>query len=968
MNNTRTGARGQETRTQERRRGRSFASALLSVSLSCLLIVSLSATGVAYADPGTDASAHASAAASNGVSLGEPGTADSGGTGGEGDAGTGTGGSGDTAGEGTGDAPGEGDDGGTTPGGEGTGNPDGSDADDPASDASDPSDLEADPADDAQFSEDEATPSDESMELSLLAAADLSGAYTIASTLPGSKVLDIPSASRENGAYVQIYTPNTTLAQRFKLTRQNDGSYTIVNIASGKALDVRWGQAASGAAVWQYALNNTAAQRWEIISTGDADNSYYLRSKLDKNLYLDIYHGSSANGTRLQIYQGNATPAQKFFLNKVERSIADGYYIIHTKSSDKVLDVAGGGLASGSNLQIYQSNNTFAQKFAVTFDADTGYYTITNVNAMKPLDVAGARAANGTNVAIYAANNTSAQRWTITGDGQGAYRIYAACSGLVLDVQRASSANGTNVQTYAANNTLAQAWTFETTVLVADKSIVTFQSALGTVLDVASGGVADGTNIQAYTANGTQAQKFRVTAVGGGYYQIECLNSGKVLSLSGDNVVLSASVNAGTQRWKPVSAGVGGNYLFWENGNGKVLDIVWGDASAGANVQVYKLNETPAQRWRLSSTPVIGEGIYALASALDANMVLAIEGDSRSDGAVPRLYRADGGFAQKLSFIRNSDGSYRIIPLGSSKPLEVKDGAIDSASGQGAVQQWTWRTTDAARQNWRVEYVDNGQYRMISRVGDGSSCLTVKDGAAAEGTEILVARQTNGSNAQLFRFTGFVSVGSYVNAPLDGIDVSSWQPADIGDRVNYDFMIVKATGGATYTNPYYTTQANSALARGKKLGFYHFAQDDGGQNSATAEAWHFVNSIRAYVGRATLFLDYERDLPGDDRAWITAFCNEVYRLTGVKCGIYTSGSWALNNINGLWDDLGVPLWQANYPYSRDHLSYTHEYTPMVPCDIHQYTSRGRLFGYNDYLDFNVSFGSTAAWDYWAARR
>jgi N-acetylmuramoyl-L-alanine amidase/lysozyme len=117
-----------------------------------------------------------------------------------------------------------------------------------------------------------------------------------------------------------------------------------------------------------------------------------------------------------------------------------------------------------------------------------------------------------------------------------------------------------------------------------------------------------------------------------------------------------------------------------------------------------------------------------------------------------------------------------------------------------------------------------------------------------------------------------------------------------------------------------------------------------------------------------LFLDYEEDLPGDDRAWITAFCNEVYRLTGVKCGIYASGSWAQNNIKGLWDELGVPLWQANYPYNRDHYSYTHAYTPMVPCNIHQYTSRGRFPGYSGNLDLNVCFGSSATWDYWASRR
>jgi GH25 family lysozyme M1 (1,4-beta-N-acetylmuramidase) len=812
-------------------------------------------------------------------------------------------------------------------------------------------------------------PKDEPSSLSLFAVPDLSGVYTIGSLLPGSKTLDIPGASQENGAYVQIYTPNTTPAQRFRIARQSDGFYIITNLASGKVLDVRAGVAQSGTPVWQYALNHTNAQKWEILATDSSNSSYYLRSRVGTNLYLDVKGGSSANGTQLHIYQGNATAAQKFSLNKIGRSINDGYYIIHTKSSGKVLDVAGSGTASGTNLQIYESNNSFAQKFHVAYDAASGYYTITNASAMKPIDVAGAGAANGTNVAIYAANGTAAQRWTIAGDGQGSYRIYAACSGLVLDVQGAGLANGTNVQTYVSNNTNAQKWTFEPTVLVVDGSIATIQSALGTVLDAAGNGTADGTNIQTYTANGTQAQKFKVTAVSGGYYRIECLNSGKVLSLSGTNVVLSTYISAGSQHWRPVPAGAGGSYLILENGNGKALDVSGGSKSAGANVQVYARNNTEAQRWRLNATALIADGVYELPSALDTGKVLDIADGSQADGAALQLYAANGTFAQKFSFVKNAKGSYRIIPLNSSKPLEVKDGLIDAATGRGTVWQWTWRSGDATGtvQDWRIEYAGGGNYRILSVLGNGTSCLEVKDGSTADRAEVIVAKRSS-SQAQLFKLTGFSSTGSYIPAPLDGIDVSSHQPADIGNRVNYDFMIVKATGGTTYTNPYYVTQANSALVRGKKLGFYHYAGEYHGQNNAVAEAWHFVNGIRSYVGRAALFLDYEEDLPGDDRLWVTAFCNEVYRLTGVKCGIYASGSWARDNINGLWDELGVPLWQANYPYNRDQYGYTHAYTPMVPCSIHQYTSRGILAGHGSNLDLNVCFGSSVAWDYWAARR
>ena len=43
---------------------------------------------------------------------------------------------------------------------------------------------------------------------------------------------------------------------------------------------------------------------------------------------------------------------------------------------------------------------------------------------------------------------------------------------------------------------------------------------------------------------------------------------------------------------------------------------------------------------------------------------------------------------------------------------------------------------------------------------------------------------------------------------------------------------------------------------GKQIGFYHFAQDSCG-GTAKAEAEHFVNKIKPYVGKASLYLDWE---------------------------------------------------------------------------------------------------------------
>jgi GH25 family lysozyme M1 (1,4-beta-N-acetylmuramidase) len=804
----------------------------------------------------------------------------------------------------------------------------------------------------------------------LAATTDLSGIYTIASILPGAKVFDIPAASRQDGAFAQIYTPNTTPAQRFRLERQRDGSYVIINVNSGKALDVRQGRAESSNLIWQYAPNGTAAQRWELVPTGDPDGSYSIHTMLDRKLALGLVRGASTNGTGLQLQRARAVSAQKFLLKEIRPVIANGYYIIHTKSSDKVLDIASAGTANGAKLQIYQDNDTFAQRFRVVYDAKTGYYTLTNVNALKPLDVVGSGTRDGTAVALHKANSTPAQRWTIVDNGKGVYRLYAACSGLVLEVKGGKTANRTGVHTSRVKKAnAAQLWTFERAPLVPNKSIITLNSALGTVLDVKANGITKGTRVQTYTANNTQAQKFRAVAVGGGAYRIECLNSGLVLGLSGSNVVMTPYTKATTQHWKFRLVYSGGSYFFLQNGNGQVLDVAGASKKAGANVKVNPRRNSLSQSWKLVPTTAVGDGIYVVASALDTNMVLDIRAASLDNGAALQLYEANGTFAQKFSFVGNADGTCRIVPLNSSKPLEVKNELLDPASGQGTVQQWTWRagSETSKRQTWKVEYVGDGEFRISSILGAGTSCLEVRDGNTVNSTEVLVSKKRS-SSAQLFRFTNFTSTGAYKKAPLDGIDVSSWQPADIGSRVNYDFMIVKATGGTTYTNPLFMAQANSALERGKKLGLYHYAAEYKGQNSAVSEARHFVNGIRAYIGRAVLFLDYEEDVPGVDKVWIKKFCDEVYRLTSVKCNIYTSGSWAQSKINGLWTELGVMLWQANYWYDRLYYGYSHANTPMVSCNIYQYTSQGRLSGYNGNLDLNLFYGSTATWDYWAARR
>lgn len=202
---------------------------------------------------------------------------------------------------------------------------------------------------------------------------------------------------------------------------------------------------------------------------------------------------------------------------------------------------------------------------------------------------------------------------------------------------------------------------------------------------------------------------------------------------------------------------------------------------------------------------------------------------------------------------------------------------------------------------------------------------------------------------------------------LKGIDISHWQKGiDLG-AIDVDFVIIKATEGNGYTDVMCDTFYQKAKSLGKKLGVYHFARPDLG-NSPEEEADWFIKETLGYHKEAMLVLDWES---GDltNVAWAKAWLDRVYSKTGVKPVIYMSASvmhsadWS-SVVNA---DYG--LWVANYGtndgtaqesvFDRYPLKYWSFYA------LWQYTSKGRLNGYNGNLDLNYFSGDGTAWDKYA---
>lgn len=195
-----------------------------------------------------------------------------------------------------------------------------------------------------------------------------------------------------------------------------------------------------------------------------------------------------------------------------------------------------------------------------------------------------------------------------------------------------------------------------------------------------------------------------------------------------------------------------------------------------------------------------------------------------------------------------------------------------------------------------------------------------------------------------------------------GVDVSSHQTGIDFSVVPADFVIVKVTEGTWYVNPAWRDQVASALANGKRLALYHFADDD----PIDQQIEFFLAHAADYLGRVPLWLDWEAKAvplgPGAAQAWLDA----VAARTGTTPGFYT-----YQNVLHSYDWSAVaaryPLWVAGGPdYSDYGAGYMDPAIPDVPywgtsALVHQYTEDGWLPGWGEHIDLN-RLRDRAAWD------
>ena len=462
------------------------------------------------------------------------------------------------------------------------------------------------------------------------------GTYEIVSSMSNNKVLDIPGASKNKGAYVQLYDWNGSVAQQYKIQKNQNGYYTIQNVCSGLYLGVQadWNSMRAGNRLVQGV--NASNKSGQFIIARNNNGYWVISSAWDSRFVVDLSAGKLNNKNKIQMYTGNGSAAQAWKLLKIGKTreeldnlavnnrniLSDGIYTINSSlNSTFVLDVNGGSKANFGNIQLYKNNGTVAQGWKIVHDSK-GYVTFINVGSGKVIDIKNGYSQNKQNISQYDSNNTYAQKWIILKDGDGFKIVSALNDNYVLDLSGGDVRNTSNIQLYKTNGTGSQRWyfgTFEEARQKLDKMTKQYNAEIkeGTYiistasnpnysLDVKYGSKNRSANVWLYGNNETTAQQWILKKDSVGYITFVNVNSNKALDVSGGKVKNSSNIqqydvnNTYSQKWIAKKNTDGSLTFVSALDYNYVLDISSGKIQNTQNIQLYESNDSVAQKFKLT--------------------------------------------------------------------------------------------------------------------------------------------------------------------------------------------------------------------------------------------------------------------------------------------------------------------------------------------------------------------------------
>jgi len=353
---------------------------------------------------------------------------------------------------------------------------------------------------------------------------------------------------------------------------------------------------------------------------------------------------------------------------------------------------------------------------------DGGVYAIYSAltNKTLSLEVADASKSSGANVRIYEANKTIGQYWVAKKVGDGCYRFLTLNGSNALSV-KGTAKSGANVCVLKATSSKATVWYVKKN---SNGTLTISPNGYGGLaLDIAGASATSGTNAQVYAKNGTKAQRFKFVKANA---LTAAFANGK--TVSNRNVVIESTLGAGF-----------------------AVDVAGDSLESGANIQLYTINNTVAQRFTIAYA---GKGLYTI-KGVGSDKYVEVAGNAAKSGSNVQQCEQGRALGQYWYIVKNGNG-YQILSARSGLALDVAGGAaVDGANIRVA------KDKAAARQTFKfttVPTVANGAYVIQSAIID-PMVVDVANSSKKAGANVQTARST-GSSSQQWNIK-YVGSGAY---------------------------------------------------------------------------------------------------------------------------------------------------------------------------------------------------------------
>ena len=135
------------------------------------------------------------------------------------------------------------------------------------------------------------------------------GNYVLSSSIKNSYVMDVRDGSKSEGANIELKSRNSNVSQVWKVSHDEKGYVTFTNAKTGKVLSTD--NVANNSNIFQKEKTNNYNEKWIVKEDGT------ILSALDEKYVIDLRWGEAKDGSNIQLYESNGSKAQKWQFHDV---------------------------------------------------------------------------------------------------------------------------------------------------------------------------------------------------------------------------------------------------------------------------------------------------------------------------------------------------------------------------------------------------------------------------------------------------------------------------------------------------------------------------------------------------------------------------------------------------------------------------------------------------------------------------